>query len=162
MREPSSESEISLADEKGEPLSPLKKTEIGKSFTLNQVTSFEVAANGTKENYQQMKNEMMKLDQQENVWDRSCVKESEWPVELFYNKTVNTFKKKQQFVGTSEVNWALEFTIMNEYEHNCTSMDVHYKCDTWEKKDPEKEEMVCTPVRREVKLHPSNVCWNER
>ena len=85
----------------------------------------------------------------DNAWNRSKVKESEWPVELFYNKTVNTMKKKEQLHG---VNWALEFLIMNEFEDGDTHMDVHYTVMT------EGE----VPVRREVKLHPNNVNWNHR
>ena len=65
-------------------------------------------------------------------------------------------------VGTSEVNWALEFLIMNEFDHKSISLDVHYKCNTWQKKDTNSDEMISIPVRREVKLNPNNVNWNHR
>jgi hypothetical protein len=34
--------------------------------------------------------------------ERLKVKESEWPVELFYNKTVNMYKKKQTIIGKGD------------------------------------------------------------
>lgn len=89
-----SESDISLVDKKGEPFSK----QIGKTFPLPsedcQAMS-AVIADGTVENYQKMKMDLIKPEYADNSWNRSKVKESEWPVELFYNKTVNTFKKKQ-------------------------------------------------------------------
>ena len=44
--------------------------------------------------YHNMKLDLLQLDGDKNEIDRTKVKESDWPIELFYNKTVNTFKKK--------------------------------------------------------------------
>lgn len=35
-----------------------------------------------------------KLEQDAGAMERLKVKESEWPLELFYNKTVNMYKRK--------------------------------------------------------------------
>jgi hypothetical protein len=60
--------------------------------------------------------DLLKPNLGENAWNRIKVKESEWPIELFYNKTVNTLKKKQSLHGDHDDKWALEFLIMNEFE----------------------------------------------
>jgi len=92
--------------------------------------------------------------------DRIKVKESEWPIELFYNKTVNTFKKKQQLIGGSEVDWTLHFFLINEFEKNDYKIDVEY---TFIQKIFNDDLPISyKPVRREMCLKPAQTNWNFR
>lgn len=96
------------------------------------------------------------------------MKESEWPVELFYNKTVNMYKKKQTIIGEGDAttspatDWALEFRIADEFEAEDNVLDVQYtlvrQCELLNKKNDKN----FRPITRQVTLRPVNPAWNHR
>jgi hypothetical protein len=74
--------------------------------------------------YQEFIQDQLKPPCDDNAISKLKVKESSWPVELFYNKVVNTFKKKESMKG-QENTW-LEFRIANEFEPQDNTLQVQY------------------------------------
>ena len=53
-----------------------------------------LVTHGDASAYQKFRQDQLRTGCEENAISKLSVKESAWPVELFYTKVVNTFKKK--------------------------------------------------------------------